>query len=82
MVLYLIVFTYLAQMRSPLAVAIVAAVIMYALKSSTPLNPLVEAMQQGWQMGESAQPFFAQKWEENWEKPLSEWRIDLKVEAA
>ncbi len=37
-------------------------------------------MQQGWGMGENAHPFLAQKWEEGWEKPLSEWRADLKVE--
>lgn len=71
----------LAQTHSPLAVAILAASLMYALKSSSPLNPLIESMQQGWRMGENAHPFLAQKWEERWEKPLSEWRADLKVEA-
>lgn len=70
----------LAQMHSPLAVAIMAASVMYALKSSSPLSPLVESMQRGWQMGENAHPFFAQKWEEDWEKPLSQWKADLKVE--
>lgn len=71
----------LAQMRSPLAVALMAAAIAHALKSSCPLSPLVEKMHQGWRMGENAQPFFAQKWEEDWEKPLSDWRTDLNVEA-
>jgi ubiquinone biosynthesis protein Coq4 len=71
----------LAQMRSPLAVAIMAGSAMYALKSSTPLSPLVDRIHQGWQMGEKASPFLAQKWEENWEKSLSEWRDDLNVEA-
>lgn len=71
----------LAQTRSPLAVAILSASIMYALKSSSPLTPLVERMQQGWQIGETAHPFLAQKWEEDWEKPLLEWRNDLNVEA-
>jgi len=71
----------LAQTHSPLAVAILAASMMYALKSSTPLNPLVEGIQQGWQIGDKAHPFLAQKWEEQWEKPLSQWRADLNVEA-
>lgn len=71
----------LAQLRSPLAVAIIAASVTYALKSSSPLNLLVERIEQGWRMGENAHPFLAQKWEENWEKPLSQWRADLKVEA-
>ena len=72
----------LAQMRSPLAVAIMSAAMMFALKSSSPLNSFIEAMQQGWQMGENAHPFFAQKWEEGWEKPLFEWRAELKVGSA
>lgn len=71
----------LAQTRSPLAVAILAATITYSLKSSLPLNPLVERMQEGWRMGENAHPFLAQKWEEDWEKPLSEWRADLNIQA-
>jgi ubiquinone biosynthesis protein Coq4 len=41
----------LAQLRSPLAVAIMAAAIAYSLKSSSPLSPLVESMQQGWEWG-------------------------------
>jgi ubiquinone biosynthesis protein Coq4 len=72
----------LAQMHSPLAVALLAASVTYALKSSSPLSPLIERMYQGWRMGETAHPLFAQKWEEDWEKPLTEWRADLKVEAA
>lgn len=71
----------LAQTRSPLAVTIVAASMMYALKSASPLSPVVERLHQGWQMGEKALPFLAQKWEEHWEKPLAEWRADLNVEA-
>jgi ubiquinone biosynthesis protein COQ4 len=71
----------LAQTRSPLSVTLLAGTIVFALKSSISLNPLVEKMQKGWQMGESAKPFLAQKWEEDWEKPLSEWRADLKIES-
>jgi ubiquinone biosynthesis protein COQ4 len=71
----------LAQMRSPLAGVILGAFIISVLKSSIPLNPLVNRMQQGWQIGEIASPFIAQKWEENWEKPLAEWRNELKVES-
>jgi ubiquinone biosynthesis protein COQ4 len=73
-------FTF-AQTRSPLSVTLLAGTIVFALKSSISLNPLVEKMQKGWQMGESAKPFLAQKWEEGWEKPLSEWKADLKIES-
>jgi ubiquinone biosynthesis protein COQ4 len=69
----------LAQTRSPLPIAIMTGSLMYILKSSNSLKPLIEKMQRGWQMGESAQSFLAQKWEEDWKKPLSEWRADLKV---
>lgn len=72
----------LAQTRSPLAVAIVAASMMYALKSASPLSPIIESLYQGWKMGENTEPFLAQKWEEDWEKPLAEWRADLKIEAS
>lgn len=70
----------LAQTHSPLAVTILAAAVLYTLKSSGPLNHFVNSIQQGWQMGEKAQPFIAQKWEEDWEKPLSEWQAELGVE--
>jgi ubiquinone biosynthesis protein COQ4 len=69
----------LAQMRSPLAVTLLGAFFVNALKSSTPLNPLFEKIQQGWLMGETALPFLAEKWEDSWSRPLSEWRIALKV---
>ncbi len=72
----------LAQTRSPLAITLMTGALMSMLKSSGSLNPLVEKMQQGWQMGERAQPFLAQKWEEDWKKPLSEWRTDLQVKSA
>jgi ubiquinone biosynthesis protein Coq4 len=71
----------LAQIRSPLSVTIIAASMMFALKSSIALAPLIDSMYQGWRMGEKALPFLAQKWEEDWEKPLSEWRANLKIEA-
>jgi ubiquinone biosynthesis protein COQ4 len=71
----------LAQTHSPLAIAIMTAVLLSVLKSSNSINPIVEKMQQGWQMGESSQLFLAQKWEEDWKKPLSEWRADLQVKS-
>jgi ubiquinone biosynthesis protein COQ4 len=71
----------LAQTRSPLPIAIMSGSLISILKSSSSLNLLIEKMQQGWRMGETAQPFLAQKWEEGWEKPLSEWRADLKVKS-
>jgi ubiquinone biosynthesis protein Coq4 len=31
-------------------------------------------------MGKTAKSLFAQKWEEGWEKPLSQWRAELRIE--
>jgi ubiquinone biosynthesis protein COQ4 len=64
-----------------MSLTLLAGTIVFALKSSISLNPLVKTMQKGWQMGESAKPFLAQKWEEDWEKPLLEWRADLSIES-
>lgn len=33
-----------------------------------------------YRMGARAKPFLAQRWEENWEKPLTQWRSELGVE--
>ncbi|WP_268964580.1 Coq4 family protein [Nostoc sp. CMAA1605] len=34
----------------------------------------------GYRMGAKAKPLIAQKWEENWDKPLSQWRSELGIE--
>jgi ubiquinone biosynthesis protein COQ4 len=69
----------LAQTHSPLAVAILSSSIVHMLKVSGPLNAIVGNMQQGWNIGIQAKPFLAQKWEEAWEKPLVQWRLELNV---
>ena len=73
---------YLAQFRLPLAGMLIAN----ALVSTTLMHPeelpqLLKAIERGWEMGMSAKPFIAQKWEEAWEKPVSQWRRELNVEA-
>ena len=73
---------YLAQFRLPLAGMLIAN----ALVSTTLMHPeelpqLLQAIAQGWKMGMSAKPFIAQKWEEAWEKPVSQWRRELNVQA-
>jgi ubiquinone biosynthesis protein COQ4 len=70
----------MAQMRSPLAIALLGGLLVNALKSSSSLHPLFEKIQQGWLMGETALPFLAEKWEDSWFRPLSEWRTALKVD--
>jgi ubiquinone biosynthesis protein Coq4 len=44
------------------------------------LPQLLNAIAQGWEMGTHAKPLFAQKWEEAWAKPLSQWRDELNIQ--
>lgn len=40
----------------------------------------IDAIEQGLQMGKNAKPLFAIKWEENWQKSISQWRTELNVQ--
>lgn len=73
---------YLAQTRAPLAVGIMAGGILNTLlKCPDDLDRVMSAIARGYNMGTKAKSCLAQKWEENWKKPLSEWRKELQVEA-
>jgi ubiquinone biosynthesis protein Coq4 len=50
------------------------------LKEPEMLPKLLEAIVQGFQMGKTAKPLFAQKWEEGWEKPLAQWQTELNIQ--
>ncbi|AKG24640.1 Coq4 family protein [Calothrix sp. 336/3] len=72
---------HLSQFPYPLATMLVAN----SLMSSTLLTPeelpqLLEAIALGLQMGKIAQPLFAQNWEEEWEKPLTQWQAELNIQ--
>ncbi|AFY95045.1 Coq4 family protein [Chamaesiphon minutus] len=72
---------HLAQFPYPLATMLIAN----SLMSSTLLYPevlpsLLNAIAQGWQMGETAGVLFAQKWEHAWDKPLAQWQAELNIQ--
>lgn len=72
---------HLPQFPYPLAAMLIAN----SLISSTLLDPeqlprLLDAIAHGWQMGKTAKALFAQKWEEGWEKPLTQWRTELNIQ--
>ena len=46
------------------------------------LEAISQAIAHGNRIGLSAAPLVTQKWEEGWEKPLSQWRQELGVEVA
>ncbi|HIK04217.1 MAG TPA: hypothetical protein IGS40_05815 [Trichormus sp. M33_DOE_039] len=69
----------LAQMKSPIAIAIMTAGIVNFLNNSPELAIIMQHIFLGWEMGLKAKPLMAQKWENNWEKPLNEWRRELEI---
>ncbi|UKO99860.1 Coq4 family protein [Nostoc sp. UHCC 0870] len=72
---------YLAQFRLPLAGMLIAnALIGITLLTPEDLPQLLETIAQGWMMGLKAKPLFAQKWEDAWEKPLSQWQAELNIQ--
>ena len=72
---------HLPQFPYPLATMLIAnSLISTTLKTPEMLPQLLEAIAQGFQMGRAAKPLFAQKWEEGWEKPLTQWRAELNIQ--
>ncbi|BCL34148.1 Coq4 family protein [Nostoc sp. MS1] len=72
---------YLAQFRLPLASMLIAnALISTTLLTPEDLPQLLKTIEKGWMMGLQAKPLFAQKWEESWEKPLSQWQKELNIQ--
>ena len=43
------------------------------------ISHLFKAVVEGWGRGQAAHPFFAVRWEEQWDRPLAEVRRELGV---
>ena len=69
----------LAQNRSPLAVMLIFGGMLSALQNDEPLAPMLRALAQGFQMGLDAELVIARKLEDGWDRPLSDWRRELKL---
>lgn len=73
----------IAQTRRPLAVALIGGgLLMTLIKSPEGIGALLGQIAMGYKMGSKAKPLLAQKWEEHWDKRLSEWRTELGIEPA
>lgn len=71
---------HLAQFPYPLAALLIAnALVSQTLFEPEKLPQLLVAIAQGWTLGQQANPLFAQKWEQAWEKPLDQWRQELNL---
>jgi ubiquinone biosynthesis protein COQ4 len=72
---------HLPQFPYPLATMLIAnALISSTLLAPDELPKLVGAIARGLEMGRKAKSLFAQKWEEAWDKPLSQWRLQLNID--
>lgn len=72
---------HLPQFPYPLATMLVATSLIFTtLRKPEMLPQLLAAIAQGFHMGKTAKPLFAQKWEEGWEKPLTQWRAELNIQ--
>ncbi|TCD57894.1 hypothetical protein CWE17_03605 [Synechococcus sp. BS56D] len=69
----------LAQNRSPLAVMLIFGGMLSALQNDEPLAPMLRALARGFQMGLDAELVIARKLEDGWDRPLSDWRRELKL---
>ena len=69
----------LAQNRSPLAVMLIFGGMLTALQNDEPLAPMLRALAKGFQMGLDAELVIARKLEEGWDRPLHDWRSELKL---
>ena len=69
----------LAQNRSPLAVMLISGGMLTALQNDAPLAPMLRALARGFQIGLDADLVIAHKPEEDWDRPLMEWRKQLRL---
>jgi ubiquinone biosynthesis protein COQ4 len=69
----------LAQIQTPLALVTIGLMTLRKLKGGAGIDTMFDHIARGWQMGRQAKPFFAQKWESGWSRPLAEWRDELRV---
>jgi ubiquinone biosynthesis protein COQ4 len=69
----------LAQNRSPLAVMLIFGGMLSALQNDQPLEPLLTALARGFELGLKAECVIAQKLEEGWDRPLADWRQQLRL---
>jgi ubiquinone biosynthesis protein COQ4 len=69
----------LAQTRRPVAGVLVTGGFIKSFLSSNDVNAMLTAIGKGYRMGLQAQPLLAQKWEDQWEKPLHELQAELGI---
>jgi ubiquinone biosynthesis protein COQ4 len=73
----------LAQTHRTMSAILLAGGLLSTLsKSPADLDKVLECIALGYRSGMKARPFLAQKWEEQWSKPLNDWRKELGITIA
>ncbi|WP_247218582.1 Coq4 family protein [Synechococcus sp. C9] len=73
----------LAQTRRTMAVILITGGLISTLfKAPQDLETLLEHLARGYRLGRQAKPLLAERWEDHWEKPLADWRVELGLEQA
>jgi ubiquinone biosynthesis protein COQ4 len=68
--------------RTMAAILLAGGLLSTLLKAPEQLDILLDNIATGYRLGTQAQPFLAQKWEQHWEKPLTQWRTELGIPTA
>ncbi|GAA6619660.1 Coq4 family protein [Scytonema sp. NUACC26] len=70
----------LAQTHLPIAAAVLASGIWkILLQMPEHLDLLMQSLYRAYELGQNAKPLLAQRWEQEWEKPLIQWQRDLGI---
>jgi ubiquinone biosynthesis protein COQ4 len=73
---------YLAQFRLPSAIVALAGALIGSLLTSEDMLPkFLAVIERGWQMGKTAKPLIAVKWEEAWDKAVWQWQQELNIQS-
>ena len=73
---------YYVQLRNPVGPVMGAAALSHAILEPEWLAPVAQAIAHGYRIATEASNFFAWKYEEDWERPLDEWRREIGIEPA
>jgi ubiquinone biosynthesis protein Coq4 len=76
---------YLAQLRTPLALVVIAAMMLRGLRyTDTDVSTCMDEITRGWHMGKAARPLFGVDWAALWSMPLADVRarLDLVIDPA
>jgi ubiquinone biosynthesis protein COQ4 len=72
----------LAQVKSPLSVLLIGSALLRTLRHPEERRRALAEIRRGYRMGREAKPLVAQRWEDGWARPLSEWRAALGLSKA